>query len=115
MGGWINVGVSLIAAFSFYRIDQTFLMVLSIINAVISFWSFGVMHNFAIQPGKAKIERLRENMKLEGRFDKQAEARLDSISVPIVPDAAPNWVTNINITTFLFGIVFIIIFIVLRK
>jgi hypothetical protein len=35
---------------------------------MLSFWSFGVMHNYASDVSKSKAEILRENMRLEGRF-----------------------------------------------
>ena len=102
MGGWITIGISVLAAHSFYRIDQTFLMILSIANAGLSFWSFGVMHNYASGDSKSKAEILRENMRLEERLDEQAEERLNKLARSINPSAAPSWVTSISMVSFVF-------------
>ena len=91
MGGWITIGISALATYSFYRIDQTFLMILSIANTGLSFWSFGVMHNYALDTSKSKAKILRENMRVEGRLDEQAEKRLNKHARRINPSAAPNW------------------------
>ena len=114
MGGWITIGISVLAAYSFYRIDQIFLMILSIANAGLSFWSFGVMHNYASGGRKSKAEILRENMRREGRLDEQAEERLNKLTRSINPSAAPNWVTSINMVSFVIAVGLIITFFIMK-
>ena len=45
MGGWITIAINAVAAYLFYSIELSSLMILSIVNGSISFWSFGVMSN----------------------------------------------------------------------
>ena len=114
MAGWITIGISALAAYSFYRIDQTFLMILSVANAGLSFWSFGVMHNYASDASKSKAEILRENMRLEGRLDEQAEERLNKHAKRINSSAAPNWATSVNMVSFVIAVGLIIIFFIMK-
>lgn len=89
-------------------------MILSIANAGLSFWSFGVMHNYASDVSKSKAEILRENLRLEGRLDKQAEERLNKLSRRINPSAAPNWAASINMVSFVIAVGLIIIFFIMK-
>ncbi|RJP76465.1 MAG: hypothetical protein C4522_17920 [Desulfobacteraceae bacterium] len=110
MGGWINIIISGIAAYSFYRIHSTVLMVLSIANCMLSFWSFGVMHNYASSTRRNKAAILRKNMEAEGRLDSDAIESLDRIERSIDPHSVPNWISTISMASFVFSIVLLVIF-----
>ena len=114
MGGWITIGLSALAAYSFFRIGNTPLMILSIINGAISFWSFGVMHNYGSYAMRSKADILQKNFEAEGRLDELAIARLDALRRKTDPNAVPNWITIINIASFVVAMGFIITFLVVR-
>jgi hypothetical protein len=105
MGGWITIAINGVAAYLFYSIELSSLMILSIVNGIISFWSFGVMSNYAINSVTSKAETLRKNMELEGSLDEEAEERLEKLRGSSNPDAVPNWLTVINMLTFVIGII----------
>ena len=115
MGGLVTIGISALAAYSFFRIGQTSLMILSIINGGICFWSVGVMHNYASNAMRSKADILQENLEAEGRLDQEAIARLDSLRTKINPDAAPDWITLINMATFIVAVGLIITFFVVKN
>ncbi|MFV2074108.1 MAG: hypothetical protein ACC742_15860 [Thermoanaerobaculales bacterium] len=108
MGGWIGVGISLLAAVLFYRGGSNTWMVLALINALVSFWSFGIMHNYAHSARRGKIDRLRENLALEGRIDESADERLRALENGIDPSAAPNWLATTNLVSFVLGLLLLI-------
>jgi hypothetical protein len=114
MGGWINVIISAIAAYSFYRIDSMVLMAIAIANCILSFWSFGVMHNYASEARRSQANRLRQNMELEGRLDSDATKRLDKFERSVDPRAVPNWISTISMVSFLFGVILLIVFFIIR-
>ena len=98
----------------FIELTKLFLMILSDANAGLSFWSFGVMHNYASDASKSKAEILRENMRLEGRLDEQAEERLNKLARRINPSAAPNCATSINMVSFVIAVGLIITFFIMK-
>jgi len=111
MGGWINLIICLVPVYLLYRSGQTPWMILAVVNAVANFWSFGVMHNYAVEAKKSKVDRLRQNMALEGRLNEEAESRLNKLQDNIDPESTthvPNWITTINILTFVIGISLIV-------
>jgi hypothetical protein len=110
MGGWINIIISAVAAYLFYRTNSTLWMVLSIANCLLSFWSFGVMHNYASSAKRSIASRLRENMEAEGRLDRDAMVRLDRLERSVDPGAIPNWIATINMVSFVFGVILILMF-----
>jgi hypothetical protein len=115
MGGWVTIGISALAAYSFFRIANTPLMILSIINGVLCFWSVGVMHNYASYAMRSKADILQENMKAEGRLDQEAIARLDALRTKINPDAVPDWITYVNMATFVVAVGLLITFFVVKN
>jgi hypothetical protein len=104
MGGWFGVGMSAVVAYLFYQNDQTLLMIMSVINVLVAFWSFGVMHNYASFSRRDKADILRENMRPEGRLDSDAETRLDELSRTTNPSAVPDWFAYINMGTSVIGV-----------
>lgn len=53
MRGWIFLSICLVPLLLFYVSGKTGWMVVSIVNAVANFWSFGIMHNYATDPDAA--------------------------------------------------------------
>ena len=63
--GWIPIAINGVAAYLFYRIDLSSLMIISIVNGIICFWSFYVIRKYTIN---------RENMETDmGRLGEDAE------------------------------------------
>ena len=47
MGGWIPVGICVVAAYLLYNETNSLFFWSVIIATIVCFWSFGIMHNFA--------------------------------------------------------------------
>jgi len=114
MGGWVSFSINIIVIYSFYRLGNTTLVIVSAINAVVSFWSFGVMHNYGSYSMREEAARLEENLKAEGNFDEEAKIRLDELSRRTNPKAVPDWITIINLASFIISVCLLITFFVLR-
>ncbi len=95
MGGWVSVIVSLIAIWLLWD-DGWILLSLSIFIGLVNFWSFGIMHNYAIESSKRR-------RRFHGGFSDYDE--FDALSIP-------NWITWINMFSFFVLVVLLIIGIV---
>ena len=53
--GFLPVGTSALAAIIFYARSDIKLMCLAIAAAILSFWTYGIMHNFAVEAAKNRL------------------------------------------------------------
>jgi len=114
MGGWVSLTINILAIVGFYRIGQTPLTIVSIINGIIGFWSFGVMHNYASYAMRDKADLIEENLKAEDNFSEEANERLEAMRRTTDPNATPDWLAKINLASFVFSIVLIVTFFVIK-
>ena len=91
MGGIVSILISILAAILLYGTGHAILFTAAIVIALLTFWSVGVMHNYASYARRARAARLRENLALEGRLDTDAEIRLQEYERGTEPHAIPNW------------------------
>ncbi len=108
--GWLHFAICLCAAVLLYRPGPGFLFWIAVAVAVVNFWSFGVMHNFAMSYKKRRMDLLIENMKCEGRPREDWE-RLERLPIRLSPhdaEAAPDTVTTVNLITSLGGVALLI-------
>ena len=98
--GWFSILISAIAAFLLFKAGHTVLMILAIIITIGCFWSWGVMHNFAIESAKR-----RRNYR-GGFYD----------VMPQEVESVPDWITCINMGFSLIGLLLLVtgIFMMLR-
>lgn len=114
MGGWISIIISAIPIYLFWKSGSIILFIITIINLVINFWSFGIMHNFYYRVYNVIRQRnsnLRINIKLNGRLDKQTETildRHDKTAHHTAIDQVPDWITHINLATSCIGLILLI-------
>ena len=97
--GWLPVVLGLVSGYLFGRKEHPFLFWLSIISAILAFWSLGIMHNFAFNIARARREQILKNMRSEGIKKEEIET-LESYPIKLsVNDtqAAPDWATRINL------------------
>ena len=90
--GWLSVLLSVIAAILFYRTEHTVLMILAILVSVVCFWSWGIMHNFAL---------------VQSRYRPGYTGRFFDITNDEA-DAVPDWITWVNIIFTVVGLGFLI-------
>ena len=101
--GWLFFIICAVSVYLLYNIGQPVLWVLALINAIASLWSYGIMHNYAVEESAAKIKRLQENLSLEGRLDEERQAEIDKIKLAKNLQAVPGWLTTMNLLTFVIG------------
>jgi len=85
--GWISVLLSVLAALLMFFKGHTILMLIAIITAFGSLWSWGIMHNYATE-----FARRRPNYK--GGFYDFTEKEVQLV---------PKWITIVNIGFTLLG------------
>jgi len=116
MGGWISVITSLIATILLYGTGYIYLFVFAILITIACFWTFGIMHNYAISSAKVRHDRILENMKLEGRSEDEITAfdnRIIRLS-PYDANVVPNKLALINMIISITGYVLLAIAIYLK-
>jgi hypothetical protein len=91
--GWIFVLISGIAVFLFWKVQNSFLMISSILILIGIFWSYGIMHNYATEAAKKRYSYT------GGFYDFKDEEI----------DAVPNWLANINMGMSFVGIILFVI------
>lgn len=111
--GWKTVGwlSFLICAFPLYLLYNTghrVLWILALGNAIANFWSYGVMHNYAVESSAERIKNIKRNLALEGRLDKEKQQQVDRLKLTVNLKAVPNWLSTVNMVSVLIGLVFFI-------
>ena len=84
--GWLFTLLTIVPVFLFWRSGYGLLAVLSGLNAVVSFWSHGVMHNYAVDRSAHRIKQLRANLEAEGPLDPAQQAALDALRLRVNPN-----------------------------
>ena len=110
MGGWISLIICLSPIYLFYASDHMVLMVISIINSVVNFWSLGVMYNYAMRRNSMWVEQFRKARDLEGRLSPEEEVELRKIGNMLRPDDVPDWLARISIITTILGLILFILY-----
>jgi hypothetical protein len=84
-------------------------MIFAIAHAVLNFWSFGVMHNYAMKQNSQWAESVRKNRESEeGPLDIEEEIQLKKIANTLRPEDAPDWLAYISIVTTILGFIFLL-------
>jgi len=111
MGGWISVVAGLLAAIFLYGTASSYLFLFAILITIANFWSFGIMHNYAINSAKSRHDRILENMKFEGRSSEEITAFDNKIIRPSPHDvnAVPNKLAFINMIASIIGYVLLLL------
>jgi hypothetical protein len=86
--GWLQVLLGAIAAILFWRDGSLVLAILAAVACIGSFWSWGVMHNYATEEAKKRSD-------YSGSFYDITPSEADSV---------PNWVAGVNILFGLFSL-----------
>ncbi len=96
--GWVPVAISAGSAVLFWGTGHPILLTLSIIAIVGCLWSWGIMHNYAIQAASRRSG-------FSGGFSDITDREADSV---------PNWIAYINMGFALLGVALLIAAIVMR-
>ena len=90
--GWLTVVLGGVAAYLFYSSDKIALALAAAVLALLNLWSYGVMHNFAVEAAKQRAT-------YRGGFSDFEDQDLAAV---------PGWPTNINIATAFLIVVLLI-------
>ena len=97
MGGLINLIIGILTTLIYYWIDSS-LIWLSIGTTILIFWSFGIMHNFALNSARETRKIIIENKGHEGASPEEIE-RVKNLPIQISSGdmyMVPNWLTQLN-------------------
>ena len=90
--GWLSVAMGCIATYLYYRTGQTGFCIMSGLATFVALWSYGVMHNFAVEAAKNRSG-------YTGGFFDIEEQDLASV---------PNAITNVSLAS---SIVILVLFV----
>lgn len=105
--GWPTFIVCAIPLYLLYNTGQSVLWTIALLNTIANLWSYGIMHNYSVEDSVEKINRLQENLAIEGRLDAEKQAQIDKIPVAKNLQAVPGWLTTVNLVKFVVGIAFV--------
>jgi hypothetical protein len=91
--GWLHVLISITASFLLYKTGSKLLFIIAVIATIGSFWSWGIMHNYA-------TNRAKKRLSYRGGFYDLTEKEIVSV---------PNWITRINMMFAFLGLILLII------
>lgn len=89
---WVPVAIASLAAYLLYKTDHTALMVVSTICAAGAFWSWGIMHNFAVEEAK-------RHRNYSGGFYDLTREEVYSVL---------NWLVVVNMVCLVLGVVLLV-------
>lgn len=112
--GWLSFLIAAIPVYLFWSSNHYALVALAVINALVNFWSYGVMHNYAVSSSSQRIKRLRENLQNQEDFTPERQAALDRIPLELDPNAVPDWLAKVNLATTILGVLCIVTGIIIR-
>ena len=91
--GWLPVLMGIVASILLYTTGPTLLFIGAILVTIGDFWSWGIMHNYAIYQAKKRLS-------YRGGFYDFKDKEIETV---------PNWITRINMVLALFGLIILII------
>lgn len=102
--GWLSFLVCALPLYLLYNAGHPVLWVLALINAIANLWTFGVMHNYAVNSSAQRIKDLRRNLVVEGKLDAEKENEIDQLKVTMNLNAVPTWLSTVNMMSFIVGL-----------
>lgn len=107
MGGWISAVICASATFLLFRGQHYILAAIMTATLFVNFWSFGVMHNFAVSRSYEKMKRLQQHLANTNHSPEQQEA-LDRLKLKEIPEDIPDWLARVNLVSTLTGLLALI-------
>jgi hypothetical protein len=104
--GWLSFLICVIPLYLLYNTGHRLLWILALGNAIANLWSSGVMHNYAVESSAERIKGLQRNLALEGKLDSEKQHQLDGLKLTVNLNAAPNWLSKVNIVSLVIGLAF---------
>jgi len=62
------------------------------------------LHNYAVESSAERIKGLRRNLALEGKLDAEKEREIDRVKLTVNLQAVPNWLSSVNMISFIIGV-----------
>lgn len=95
--GWLSFLLGVVAGALFFKTGHVVLLSLSIVFSIGGLWSWGVMHNYATESAKRRLNYS------GGFFDITAHEA----------NSVPNWITSINMLSSVAALILLIIAIIM--
>ena len=97
-----------VAVYLLYNTGHRVVWILTLVNAIASLWSYGVMHNYAVGSSAERIKGLRRNLALEGKLDAEKAREIDRLKLTVNLRAVPSWLSSVNMVSFIIGLVCVV-------
>jgi len=97
MGGKISIIIGILTTLIFYWIDSK-LGWYSFGTTMLIFWTFGIMHNYAMNSARSKRETIIQNKIIEGSSAKELQ-RVKDLPINISKgdlNIVPDWLSMLN-------------------
>ncbi len=105
--GWLSFLICALPLYLLYNTGHRVPWILALVNAIANLWSYGVMHNYAVESSAQRIKGLRRNLAFEGKLDAEKEREIDRLKLTMNSNAVPNWLSSVNMVSFIIGLVFV--------
>lgn len=106
--GWLSLLICALPLYLLFNTGHRLLWIVALVNAIANLWSYGVMHNYAVGSSAQRIKNVRRNLALEGRLDADKQRNIDRLKLTGNPDVVPNWLSTINMISFIIGFAFVV-------
>jgi hypothetical protein len=113
--GKVTIAVGIVAAILFWGLDDIYFWV-TVLTTALAFWSFGVMHNFAMDSAKANRTTIIDNKKYDGASNDEIE-RIRNMPINIKKAdlrVVPNWLALANMICST-GVIILFIIAILKR
>lgn len=112
--GWLSSLIAAIPVYIFWSSGHYIVVALAAVNALANFWSYGVMHNYAVSASSWRVRQLQESLRAQGDLTPERQAHLDRIPLELDPSAVPDWLAKINLATTVLGVVGVVTGMIIR-
>lgn len=110
MGGFVGVIVCVAGAAMLYETGHPVLFWLAVSVSIVSIWTLGIMHNYALNSARIRNEMLASNMAHDGRSKEDVEKVKDRI-IRLGPrdlDTVPNGLAMVDMLATIVGFILFI-------
>ncbi len=106
--GWLSFLICVVPLYLLYNTGHRVLWIFALGNALANLWSYGVMHNYAVESSAERIKNIKRYLAPEGRFDKEKQRQVDRLKLTFNLEAVPNWLSTVNMISSIIGLGFVV-------
>ena len=105
--GWLSFLICAFPLYLLYNTGHRVLWILALGNAIANLWSYGVMHNYAVESSADRIKTLKRNLALRKVLKRNSD-KVDRLNLTANSKAVPNWLSTVNMISSIVGLGFFV-------